>query len=316
MIKIATLVGCAIGDALGNPFEMRPAISPLLTEWDGQFKAGGTFWKGDAGQYTDDTLMSMALATSLIQCDGFDPEDVAKEYLAWYNSGNTRGIGTTTASAMVNLKFGVDHQTSGLAHSPDGLPAGGNGTAMRAAPIGLVYRFDLTKLMECAIKDAAITHNSLEPKIGSVAVSMAVALLANRVSDAQSVLYDVGGALTESDVRRKLEIAAGCLEQGMDPVQALAEIGTSGYVAETVGAAFYCLGATDNFKDAVVMAVKGGGDTDTTAAVVGAMAGTWYGLEGIPTDYKDNVENFELLQDLTDELLEIKISHESLPEND
>ena len=83
-----------------------------------------------------------------------------------------------------------------------------------------------------------------------------------------------------------------------------------------MGAAFYCLGATDNFKDAVVMAVKGGGDTDTTAAVVGAMAGTWYGLEGIPTDYKDNVENFELLQDLTDELLEIKISHESLPEND
>jgi len=43
MIKIAPLVGCTIGDALGNPFEMKPAIIPLLTQWDGQFKADGTF---------------------------------------------------------------------------------------------------------------------------------------------------------------------------------------------------------------------------------------------------------------------------------
>ena len=44
MIKIATLVGCAIGDALGNPFEMDPANKPRLLEWDGLFKEGGTFW--------------------------------------------------------------------------------------------------------------------------------------------------------------------------------------------------------------------------------------------------------------------------------
>jgi ADP-ribosyl-[dinitrogen reductase] hydrolase len=148
MITIATLVGCAIGDALGNPFEMFPADKPALVEWDGQFKAGGTFWKGNAGQYTDDTLMSIALTKSLIQCNGFDPTDVAQEYLAWYNTGNTRGIGTTTAGAMVNLKQGMDYKNSGLTHSYDGLPAAGNGTAMRASPIGLVYRNDIVKLMD------------------------------------------------------------------------------------------------------------------------------------------------------------------------
>jgi len=304
--RIATLVGCAIGDALGNPFEMKPAISPLLTGWDGQFKAGGTFWRGNAGQYTDDTLMSMALSASLIEHQGFNPEDVAQKYLAWMDSGNTRGIGGTTATSLTNLKLGATYLESGLTHNPDGTPIGGNGTAMRASPIGLAYRFNLPKLMEIAIKDASITHNSLEPKVGSVAVSMGVGLLATGSSDPKSLLSDVSGVLVDSIVLDKIRQAQFFLEQGTDPVQALAQIGTNGYVPETVGAAFYCIGATDNFKDAVVMAVKGGGDTDTTAAIVGAMAGTWYGLEGIPEEYH-TVENFELLDGLTQELLSIEI---------
>src|SRR5579885_509732 len=185
MTKIATLVGCAIGDALGNPFEMKPAASPLLKEWDGQFKAGGTFWKGEAGQYTDDTLMSIALATSLIECSGFNPEDVGQKYLAWMESGNTRGIGGTTAKALTRLKFGATITESGVTHNENGTPASGNGTAMRASPIGLYYRKDLNKLLEVAMADAAITHNSHEPKMGSVAVALGVALAAN----SQSNLY-------------------------------------------------------------------------------------------------------------------------------
>lgn len=304
MIKIATLVGCAIGDALGNPFEMKPAASPALQRWDGLFKAGGTFWKGEAGQYTDDTLMSIALSLSLIEKGGFDPEHVAEEYLAWYNSGNTRGIGTTTASAIMRLKLGSDWQESGLTHSADGLPAGGNGTAMRAAPIGLYFRNEPQALLEAAIADAGITHNSHEPKMGSVAVALATSFLANGTHSQYGVLEEVRDILADSVVKDKITTALDLLARdGGDHAAALDFIGVSGYVAETVGAAFYCLGATDNFKDAVVMAVRAGGDTDTTAAIVGAMAGTYYGLDAIPSEYKDQVENFQLLQDLTDELL-------------
>lgn len=313
MNKIATLVGCAIGDALGNPFEMKPAVSPLLVRWDGQFKAGGTFWKGEAGQYTDDTLMSIALASSLIDKQCFDPEDVAKAYLAWYDSGNTRGIGTTTAGAIVNLKNGASWQESGLTHSFDGLPAGGNGTAMRAAPIGLAYRKNLEQLLSVAMQDASITHNSDEPKMGSIAVALGTALLS--MGDVPVVKGSSVGAFaavinvlsaTECMVTEKMKFAYQLWQDEVAPRQALAQIGTSGYVPETVAAAFYCLAATDNFKDCVVMAVKGGGDTDTTAAVAGALAGTYYGLDGIPEEYK-GVENFELLQSLTDELINIEI---------
>jgi ADP-ribosyl-[dinitrogen reductase] hydrolase len=307
MNKIGTLIGCAIGDALGNPFEMKPAASPLLKEWDGLFKKGGTFWKGEPGQYTDDTLMSIALASSLIEKQGFDPEHVAKMYLEWYNSGNTRGIGTTTAGAMMHLKIGAEWHQSGATHQHDGRPAGGNGTAMRASPIGLAYRGDLPKLLEVAMKDATITHNALEPKMGSIAVALGTAFLANKTHTPKQALNEIINIISDSEVKTKLELAKDLVWEGADATVALAEIGTSGYVPETVGAAFYCLSSTDSFKDAVVLAVKGGGDTDTTAAIVGAMAGTHYGLEAIPNEYKDVVESGELLQSLTDELINITI---------
>lgn len=306
MNKIATLVGCAIGDALGNPFEMWHASKPELQEWDGQFKAGGTFWKGEAGQYTDDTLMSIALATSLIEKRGFDQEHVGAQYLAWMESGNTRGIGGTTHKALTRLKHGASVLESGVTHN-DGKPASGNGTAMRASPIGIWYRKDPEKLIEVAMNDAAITHNSFEPKMGSVAVALGTAMLASGVTDTKKVIEEVVSIIDESIVKDKLLVVLAHLEMGTEHFEALAEIGVNGYVPETVGAAFYCLGATDNYKDAVVLAIKAGGDTDTTAAIAGAMAGTLYGLDGIPLEYKEKVENFALLQSLTDELVNNEI---------
>lgn len=304
---IATLVGCAIGDALGMPFEMKPAASPMLTGWKGDFQAGGTFWKGEAGQYTDDTLMSIALSESLIECNGFDPAHTADKYLAWYNTGNTRGIGTTTARALVALRMGSTYKTCAPFIDYEGRPVGGNGTAMRAGPIGLVYRNDLNKLLAIAFEDAILTHNSMECKLSSAAVALATAYLANGHHDAKATLEDVLEAIPDSVLRTKLEIVQDHLVNKTAPETALADIGSGGYAPETVAAALYCLAVTDNFKDCVIMSIKCGGDTDTTAAVAGALAGTLYGLEGIPQDYKDKVEDFQMLQDLTDKLVNMKI---------
>jgi ADP-ribosylglycohydrolase len=310
VITIATLVGCAIGDALGNPFEMKAGSTPELIEWDGLFKAGGTFWKGEAGQYTDDTLMSIALAISILEKQGYDASHVAQSYLEWYQTGNTRGIGTTTTGAMVKLQMGAAWAQSGITMGYDGLPAAGNGTAMRASPIGLAYRHDISKLLEVAMLDASVTHNSTEPKMGSIAVALGTALLANVDGiTTRNVLDKILWILPESDTSNRIVMATELLDDGTDPMEALARIGSQGnrgYVAETVASALYCLGATDNFRDCIVMSIKCGGDTDTTAAVAGALAGTWYGLEGIPEEYR-GVENFELLQNLTNELVNIEI---------
>lgn len=309
MNKPATLVGCAIGDALGNPFEMRKSSYKPLIEWGGSFKDGGTFWKGKAGQYTDDTMMSVALAESIIANNGFDPDHVAQSYLNWYNGPNTRGMGSTTALAMKNLKRGATWQQSGIARY-NGLPAAGNGTAMRASPIGLLYRnFDASVLTITAETDAIITHNSVEAKDASKAVVFAHALIANGKTRKDYLIIDILPFLQAGVVKDTLTRALYHLNDNTVPDVALRDLATTGnmgYVPETVASAFFCFGASASFKECVVMSIKCGGDTDTTAAVAGALAGTYYGLDGIPGEYR-TVENFEYLQELTDKLMNIVI---------
>lgn len=301
-MKYATLVGCAIGDALGNPFETKPVSYPPLIEWDGTFKEGGTFWWGQPGQYTDDTLMSLCLARSLARNQRFNPVDVANEYLAWYISKNTRGIGGTTAQAMINLKAGMPWYQSGIT----GDHIGGNGTAMRAPSIGLFFRNNLNACVKAAHEDAIITHNSIEPITGSIAIASGVAQLANG-SNPLTVLENVAERAGDTVVGFKLNEVLKHLEAGTNVKDALKDIGSQGYVPETVGAAYYCLLVNNNFRDTVVMAVKAGGDTDTTAAIAGAMAGTLYGLDQIPDQYKEGLEDFEMLSFLDQELTNITI---------
>src|SRR5208282_1704009 len=110
--------------------------------------------------------MTTALAKSLVECNGFDPANVAAKYLAWYVSGDCRGMGSTTSEALFHLKLGSTWQESGVSRED----AMGNGTAMRVSPIGLAYRNNLKLLMDAAEADAIITHNNSECVIGSQAV--------------------------------------------------------------------------------------------------------------------------------------------------
>jgi ADP-ribosyl-[dinitrogen reductase] hydrolase len=302
MNKIATLTGLCIGDALGKAFEMFSPYNEKLLNWDGLFKEGGTFHFGKENEYTDDGKMSICLATSLVDKGGFDIESVANCYLDWYNSQDLRGIGSTTAKALLHLKLGSSPYESGLTDPK----CAGNGSAMRVAPIGIFYRNELDNLIKFAMEDASITHNSLEPKIGSVAVGLGVALIANKTHDNKNIISELENVLVESEVLKKIQTAKQCLWEDLPWQESLSVIGTSGFVADTVGAAFYCFAATNSFKDAVVMAVRGGGDTDTIAAITGALAGTYYGLSGIPEEYK-SVEDYDLLDSLTDELMEGKL---------
>lgn len=305
-MKISPILGCGIGDGLGVPFEMKsPKYKPLM-EWDGLFKDGGTFRKyNKAGQYSDDTIATICLAESLIECNGFDPENAANKYLAWFNSGEFRGMGSTTSHALWRLKTGASWKESGLV----GDEFGGNGTIMRASPIAIFYHNNLEKLVEAAILDASITHNSKEPKMGSVAGAVGIASLYNNsedkkqsskeyaLNDAISILSELGNSV----VLQKLKLTKELLSSDIKPEDALLKIGASGYVPETAGAAFYCMCKTNSFKEAVIMAVKAGQDADTTGAVVGAMAGTYYGFGGIPEEYY-SVENFEMLKALDEKL--------------
>src|ERR1700722_7870979 len=131
------LLGTAIGDALGMPFEGLKPEHPSLQAWDGKtFLPSrerpptyyGSHLSINAGQYTDDTQMTLMVAQSLLEKKGFDPDDLARCYVDWIASGRARGFGRTTQLAIQALQEGKHWSESGVPGSF------GNGTAMRAAP--------------------------------------------------------------------------------------------------------------------------------------------------------------------------------------
>lgn len=169
----ATLTGLAVGDAMGMPFEMAACHSQQLLSWKGGFLDGknSPYTKElKAGQWTDDTKMAKALAESLLAEGTYSPADAARRYLAWFESGDLRGIGTTTHKALSRLAKGLPWTQSG------DVGAEGNGSAMRVGPMGLFFRLNIQAAAEMAVVDARLTHKSSEAEAGSVAVAVGLLL--------------------------------------------------------------------------------------------------------------------------------------------
>lgn len=284
------LLGVAIGDALGMPFEGQSAwvVAPFLDHIRGFYESANRALR--AGQWTDDTQMTLWLARSLVRRGHADGEDIARAYLEWFVAGDVRGIGAATWGALNRLEAGVHHRESGT----DGEQAAGNGTAMRAAPLGLLYYRDLDGLRDACAVDATITHQNAEAVAGSRAVAFLVARLVAGAHPRKDLLREmvqyVDGSRVAENLRRCQELFA----RGTDPLSASQALGVGGYVVETVARSAYCFFyAPDDFATAVMAAVGGGGDTDTAGAITGAWGGAAVGLQGIPESWQAGVEGCE-----------------------
>lgn len=285
----APLVGQAVGDALGMPFETRLANDPLLVNWKGDYLPS-EYHKLEPGQWTDDTMMAKMLMESLYICGGFYPRDVANRYLHWYVSGDTRGMGKTTKASLQRLKEGFRWTDSGVDN------AEGNGTAMRAAPMGAFYHDDPLTVAEFARMESRITHKSVEAREGSAAVALMVAYLWQGV-DRFDLLEATLEFLNNSKIKDKL-IILNKTKDRLSVSEAFAIFGTKAHVSQTVPSAFAAFMLTSSYEEAIITAIRAGGDTDTTAAIAGALAGTYYGFEGIPKKYRLGLERMDHLHKL------------------
>lgn len=321
----STLLGLACGDSLGQPFEFMDMKKIAKLKWDGSFTAG-MVWDLAPGKYTDDTLMSCAIAESLIEKNGFDGDNVALKYIDWVNSGDLRGIGLTCERAIYKLIAGVSIKESGKMQDRPNKPsfkikrAGqdiksnlltgsgdfcGNGTVMRCAPIGLFYHNDLVKLEEAAKIDATITHDHPDARDASFVLCYFIAQLINGVNKFEIVnnlLSSKMELIEGSHVTTHIISAIKALDENLTLEDISGKLGWRGTAHETLASAVYCFLKYPTFKDSVVSSILIGGDTDTRAAIVGALAGSYYGLEGIPEEYVQGVEDSLLLQNLDKKL--------------
>lgn len=281
------LLGLAVGDALGMPLEGMRATS--IRDRVGRVRdfLDAPWRMLRAGQWTDDTKMMLCHARSIALKGRVDVKDTAREFLAWFKSGDWRGIGGSTYEAMQRLLAGVPPEESGA----KGEMAAGNGVAMRIAPVGLIDCLDLEKLREDARAVAVITHDNPEAVAGGRAVAYAVARAARGDLDPATLVDETAAFVGPCALAERLLLAKRFLAEDMEPAEALARLGTSGYVVETAASAFFCfLRTPTDFEETVSRAVEGGLDTDTTGAVAGAISGAFNGLEGIPARWREGVE--------------------------
>lgn len=299
------LIGTALGDAIGLLVEKSgPEEAAAFLEegyWTGGIRAA-VREHGNIrfGQYSDDTQFSRELMLSLAECGGWDPADFARRVAALFAEGRVVGAGGSSRRAAQRLIDGVPWHAAG-----EPAPMAGNGAAMRAAPVGLFFA-DPARAAAVAREQGSVTH--ADPRsLDSAAVVALAAWVAARHGELSADgflrrLREFGPALLGdcgSAVLGVVESAAGLSAaaamaaiRGMDPEPDPGWPGASPYGPVTVGWSLWCfLANLGDWEAAVLAAVRGGGDTDTTAAITGALAGCRGGLGAIPPRYVDDLND-------------------------
>jgi poly(ADP-ribose) glycohydrolase ARH3 len=282
-------VGTACGDILGAAVEGQPADT--IRGRHGEVRDFLDTFRG-FGCYTDDTEMTLALATSLVEKGTADPEDMSLKYAEFYES--RRGYGATAHRVMGALLNGADYRTTGRTEFPNG--SFGNGGAMRISPVGLAYRHASDEVLHQTVESALrCTHVHPEAIDGAFVQAKAVSILATsdpNSYDRRHFLKTLLGYSTTFVVQRKLEILLEQPDEGVSDDDVIYTVGNGIRTSDAVAASLWAfLRYGDNPEECVIRAVNFGGDTDTIGAMVGAQLGSLYGSEWIPNRWFSQIEN-------------------------
>lgn len=272
-----SLVGLACGDAIGTTVEFMPrgrfvAVTDMV--------GGGPFGLAP-GKWTDDTSMALCLAESLLSKSGFDARDQMTRYLNWWHwgylssTGECFDIGTTVRSALQRFEATGDPFSGSEAPN-----TAGNGALMRLAPVVLYYFPDQERVRHFARESSRTTHAASEAL--DAAVLLAHVIARALAGSGRDELLD-GSSLRLSS-EKVASLATGSYRSKEER-----QIVGSGYAVASLEAALWCLYSTNTFEAAVLAAANLGDDADTTAAIVGQIAGAHYGLDAVPQRWRDTV---------------------------
>jgi ADP-ribosylglycohydrolase len=290
------LLGLAVGDALGVPQEgMSPRrIARLFPDLDRHHFLFGR------GVFSDDTEHACMTAQALLVSGG-DVSRFTRSLgwrLRWWFAGVPAGIGRATVRACVKLWCGFPPTRSGVWSA-------GNGPAMRSPVLGALFGNDLPRLREFVRASSRITHTDPKAECGALVVAWAVHCAAATrgtappspaalVAECRDLL---SGEPAAADLLASLDTLVVWLAAGHSVAEYAAALGlskgVSGYIYHTVPVAVYAwLRHPDDYREAVQSVIRCGGDTDTVAAIAGAMVGARVGKPGIPRELLDGIADW------------------------
>ncbi|HEV8264058.1 MAG TPA: ADP-ribosylglycohydrolase family protein [Gemmatimonadales bacterium] len=249
--------------------------------------------------YDDDAAMTLLLGESLVECKGFDATDVARRWVKWMKVDG-RGIGATTRRALTLIERGKEpFEAGGLVHQENPRGSAGNGSVMRCVPVGLRYHDDLDRLLRVSTQQAAITHADERCTWGAAAVNLAVReLLHGNIYFIDEVLH----RLRDRAPRLLVDAIHRVPREAQEDLPITVK-GEAGYVVHCVEIAFWFVTHDRLLEDALVYLAQAGGDTDTNAAVAGALLGARYGETALPPRWIEQMAGAQGIAKLAERLV-------------
>ena len=295
------LIGQCLGDALGLPVEGMPPhvcreyVDRVLRPQRIPRTGRGPF---PFGQYSDDSQLARELMQSYAACSRFDPQDYADGIAAVFRENRIVGRGRATEAAAHRLIQGVPWDRSG-----EPPPSAGNGSAMRAGPVGLLFFDNPRCLVQTAIDQGRITHQDPRCSAGAVAIAGAVSIaLQSEAIDTSHVIAQLAdwARPIEPELAWYLEQLEDWLALSPDEaVQPISEAGMShGHTDLWRGISPFVIGSVlwslysflrtpSDYWETICTAIAVGGDVDTTAAMAGAISGAHLGLTALPPPFTE-----------------------------
>lgn len=324
-----SILGLAIGDALGHPTEFVSSVPGIKERWGGvvvDFQRAG---RHPPGTFTDDTQMTVAVARALIRKGhaGLDAimDVLSDEFVAWSKSReNDRAPGGTCLRGCSNLARGAAWRVAGVAESK------GCGAAMRAAPVGLYFSDDVETMIRVAAAQSSLTHRHPTGIASSVAAAAPVAhvlrtgsldgileftrscveALTEELLVEMGCTVELARSIGNKEMLDSLDETAAALDKDTDDVCEL--LGGAWIGEEAVATALWCaLKAKGDYRDSIVRGANSSGDSDSIATIAGSITGALVGFGGIEEKYRRDVEKSALLDELARRLHETKVGRDA-----
>lgn len=295
------LIGSAVGDAIGELAGVHNDRQSLLDWLD----------EGDMLRYTDDTAMAIGLAEAMSSASGVDQQVIGETFKRNYGKEPWRDYSSSTPAVFATARR---HEIS-FAEAAQRLHGGegsfGNGAAMRIAPLGVLYRHS-AKLREAAEASARVTHAHPIGSDGAAIMAWMVAQAAKAKANgkfpfADIVMGMIGFAQTK-EMRLKLAQVVELIAKKAPPAEAAVALKLSQKVHESLPFSIYAfLRHPNSFQECLFTAILNGGDEDTLGAMAGAMSGAYLGIDAIPLDWQERIENRDHLEALAERLARLPV---------
>lgn len=292
------LFGFCVGDALGVPVEFSTRDERKRDPIK-EMRAYGTYHQ-PFGTWSDDTSLTLCLIESIN--NNYSVQRLADNFIKYYQYGyltpycKVFDIGNSTKDAIDRMIHGINPVECGGKTEQDN----GNGSLMRILPLAYYAKNMLPiKRIEIVEEVSSLTHSHKRSMFACIFyIEFVINLLhGNKKDEAYKNTIEFVKKYCKESYSEEMENYRRILD-GTIVAYDEEQINSSGYVIDTLEAALWSFLTTGSYNEAVLKAINLGGDTDTIAAIVGGMAGTYYGFQSIPDNWIQNLARKEQIYDM------------------